>query len=210
MPHKESSLMTVNPFLTGALEIALNRYIALDPDASLLLKPLTGKVIAIHFQPFHETLYLCPSEHNMQILDDYLGSPDATLTGSPIAFGAKSFGSALPEDSIAIGGDCEVGQAFLDLFAKLNIDFEEILSRYTGDIIAHRIGRFFRAGHHWMSDTLETMRLNVTEFVQEESRDLPARPETDIFYRKIDELQADLDGLQSRIEKLESSRDVAR
>jgi len=41
--------------------------------------------------------------------------------------------------------------------------------------------------------------------LQEETRDLPAVPEMDIFYRQIDELRTDFDRLQSRIERLENT-----
>lgn len=199
--------MTMKPILTGAFETALNRYIAMDTDASFLLAPLNNKVVAVNFLPIQETLYFCPSEHNIQILDEYPGQPDANLTGSLLAFGAKGLGADLYNDSIKISGSIEVGQTFLRVFEKLDIDPEEMLSRYTGDIVAHRIGRFFRAGHRWITDFLETSRLNLTEFLQEETRDLPAKPEADIFYRKIDELQADLNRLQKHIELLENIQD---
>ncbi|MGZ8241056.1 MAG: ubiquinone biosynthesis accessory factor UbiJ, partial [Methylobacter sp.] len=72
-----------------------------------------------------------------------------------------------------------------------------------GDIIAHQIGQFFRAGQNWAKDSIETFRLNTSEFLQEETRDLPAGPEMDIFYRQVDELRTRFDRLQSRIERLE-------
>ncbi len=199
--------MTVKPLLLSVFETALNRLIALDSDAVYLLTPLIGKVIGITIRPFNETLYLCPSETTIQVLDDYPGPVDALLTGSALAFGAKGLGSSsigtLFNDSIEISGDSEVGHAFIRLFEKMDIDLEESLSRYTGDIIAHRIGRFFRTGHRWTGDMLESFRLNLTEFLQEEARDLPAKPEADIFYRKIGDLQTDLNRLQSRLENLE-------
>ncbi|CCE25205.1 Sterol-binding domain protein [Methylotuvimicrobium alcaliphilum 20Z] len=199
----DDSLMTVKPLLLSVFEAALNRFVALDRDASYLLAPLTGKVIGITLRPFNETLYLCPSETAIQVLDDYPAPADTLLTGTALAFGAKGLGSTLFNDSIEISGDNEVGNAFINLFEKIDIDLEEILSRYTGDIIAHRIGRFFRTGQSWTGDILESFRLNLTEFLQEEARDLPAKPETDIFYRKISDLQTDLDRLQSRLENLE-------
>lgn len=196
-------LMTVTPLLLSAFETALNRFVALDCDAGYLLTPLTGKVIGITIRPFNETLYLCPSETSIQVLDDYPAPADALLTGTALAFGAKGLGSTLFNDSIKISGDSEVGNALIILFEKIDIDLEELFSRYTGDIIAHRIGRFFRNGQRWTGDILENFRLNLTEFLQEEARDLPAKPEADIFYRKIGDLQTDLNRLQSRLENLE-------
>ncbi|GAB4255424.1 MAG: SCP2 sterol-binding domain-containing protein [Methylomicrobium sp.] len=199
--------MTVKPLLIGAFEAALNRYVAMDSDAGLLLAPLSGKIVAVTLRPFNVTLYCCPADDSIQILEDYVGSTDAALTGSISAFGAKGMRGAMRElfdDEIEIDGDVDVGRAFLEVFEKLDIDFEEQFSHYTGDIVAHRIGHFFRVGARWTAELLETARLNTKEFLQEEARDLPAVPEVDMFYRKTDALQTDTDQLQSRIEKLEN------
>jgi ubiquinone biosynthesis protein UbiJ len=201
----DNSLMTVKPLLLSVFETALNRFVALDRDASYLLAPLTGKVIRITIRPFNETLYLCPSETVIQVLDDYPAPADTLLTGTALAFGAKGLGNTLFDDSIEISGDSEVGHAFIRLFEKIDIDLEEPLSRYTGDIIAHRIGNFFRTGQRWAGEMLESFRLNLTEFLQEEVRDLPAKPEADIFYRKTGDLQTDLNRLQNRLENLENT-----
>jgi ubiquinone biosynthesis protein UbiJ len=82
---------------------------------------------------------------------------------------------------------------------------EKQLAHYTGDSLAHNISQFFRSGQNWSKESIETFRLNASEFLQEETRDLPAVPEMDIFYRQIDELRTDFDRLQSRIERLENT-----
>jgi ubiquinone biosynthesis protein UbiJ len=41
--------------------------------------------------------------------------------------------------------------------------------------------------------------------LQEETRDLPAVPEAELFYAEVDELRTDFDRLQSRIERLEKT-----
>jgi ubiquinone biosynthesis protein UbiJ len=106
---------------------------------------------------------------------------------------------------VKIGGDMNTGRKFQDLFAKLDINLEEQLARYAGDTIAHNISQLFRVGQNWSKESIETFRLNASEFLQEETRDLPAGPEVDIFYAQVDELRTDFDRLQSRIERLENT-----
>jgi len=96
----------------------------------------------------------------------------------------------------------QTGRKFQELFAKLDIDLEEKLSHVTGDIIAHKIANFFRVGQSWGKESIETFKLNAAEFLQEETRDLPAGPEVDIYYAQVDELRTNFDRLQSRIERL--------
>ncbi|MGZ8191953.1 MAG: ubiquinone biosynthesis accessory factor UbiJ [Methylobacter sp.] len=199
--------MILKPLLMSALETALNKYLSLDEDSSFFLAPLAGKVIAVTIQPFDETVYLCPTPESIQLLDNIPDQPDTHLIGSVFALGLMGLSSkpmrSIFSGEVKIEGDMTTGRRFQELFAKLDIDLEEKLSHYTGDIIAHQIGQFFRAGQNWAKDSIETFRLNTSEFLQEETRDLPAGPEMDIFYRQVDELRTRFDRLQSRIERLE-------
>jgi ubiquinone biosynthesis accessory factor UbiJ len=201
--------MTIKPLLIGTLEVALNQYLSLDQDSGYFLTPLAGKVIAVTVQPFNETVYLCPAIDSLQCLDQFPGEPDTRLTGSIWALGLMGLSStpmrSVFSGEVKIEGDMQTGRKFQELFAKLDIDLEEKLSQFTGDIIAHKLGNFFRAGQSWSKESLETFRLNAKEFLQEETRDLPAAPEADIYYAQVDELRTDFDRLQSRIERLESA-----
>jgi len=198
--------MTLKPFLLGALEASLNQYLALDQDSGYFLAPLAGKVIAVTVQPFDDTIYLCPTNDSIQCLDQFPDPPDTRLTGSVWALGLMGLSStpmrSVFSGEVKIEGDMQTGRKFQELFAKLDIDLEEKLSQFTGDIIAHKVANFFRAGQRWSKDSLETFRLNAKEFLQEETRDLPSAPEVDIYYDQVDELRTDFDRLQSRIERL--------
>jgi ubiquinone biosynthesis protein UbiJ len=111
---------------------------------------------------------------------------------------------ALFSGEVTIEGDIATGQKFQELFAKLDINLEPQLARFTGETIAHNISQFFRTGKEWSKESLNTFRLNTAEFLQEETRDLPAKPEMDIFCQHVDILRTDFDRLQSRIERLEN------
>lgn len=201
--------MLIKPLFISALETALNRYLALDKNSRSFLAPLTGKVIAITIQPFAETIYLCPAADAIQCLDYSPEPPDTRITGSLWSLGLMGL-SAKPmrsifSGSVKIEGDTQTGRKFQELFAKLDINPEAKLAQYTGDRFAQSIGRFFRSGWNWGEDAIETFRLNVSEFLQEETRELPAGPEIDIYYRQVDELRTDFDRLQNRVERLEKA-----
>jgi ubiquinone biosynthesis accessory factor UbiJ len=201
------SSMVTKPLLMSALETALSQYLALDKNSGVFLAPLAGKVIAVTIKPFNETIYLCPTADSIQLLDYSPDPPDTQLTGSIFALGLMGLSSkpmrSIFSGEVNIEGDMDTGRKFQELFAKLDINLEQQLARYTGESIAHNISQFFRAGQDWSKDSIETFRLNASEFLQEETRDLPAVPEMNIFYCQIDELRTDFDRLQSRIERLE-------
>lgn len=210
MPFTEviKSSMVIKPLLMSALETALNKFLALDRNSSNFLAPLAGKIIAVNISTFNETIYLCPTNNSIQLLDYSPDQPHTQLSGSVFALGLMGLSSkpmrSIFSGEVKIEGDMNTGRKFQELFAKLDINLEQQLARYTGDTVAHNISQFFRAGQNWSKESIETFRLNASEFLQEETRDLPAGPEVDIFYRQIDELRTDFDRLQSRIERLEN------
>jgi ubiquinone biosynthesis protein UbiJ len=210
LPYIEviKSSMIIKPLLIGMLEAALNQYLAMDQDSSYFLTPLAGKVIAITLQPFGTTIYLCPASDSIQCIDQYSSQADTHLSGSVWALGLMGLSNApmrsVFSGEVKIEGDMQIGRQFQELFAKLDIDLEEHLSHYTGDIIAHQLARFFQVGQSWSKDSLETFRLNAAEFLQEESRDLPSAPEVAIYCAHVDELRSDYDRLQSKIARLEN------
>ena len=201
--------MVIKPLLMSVMEAALNKYLSLDQNSGEFLAPLAGKVIAMTITPFNETIYLCPSSDAIQLLDYSPEPPDTQLTGSVFALGLMGLSSkpmrAVFSGEVTIVGDMNTGRKFQELFAKLDISLERQLARYTGDTVAHNISQFFRAGQDWSKESVETFKLNASEFLQEETRDLPAGPEVDIFYAQVDELRTDFDRLQSRVERLENT-----
>jgi ubiquinone biosynthesis protein UbiJ len=202
--------MILKPLLVSAMETALNQYLSLDEDISLFLTPIPGKVIAINILPFNETIYLCPTPDNIQLLEKHTSEVDATISGTLSALGLMGL-SSMPMRSIFSGevkieGDTHVAHKFQQLFEKLDIDLEEKLSQFTGDIIAHKVGNLFRSGQSWTEESIETFKLNSKEFLQEETRNLPAAPEAEIFYHQVDEIRADLDRLSARIQQLKINK----
>ncbi len=201
--------MVIKPLLMSALEAAFNKFLEMDQNSAVFLAPLSGKIIAMTLLPFNETIYLCPTSDSIQLLDYSPNQPDTQLTGSVFAFGLMGLSSkpmrSIFSGEVKIEGDMQTGRKFQELFAKLDINLEQQLARYTGDTIAHNISQFFRAGQNWSKESIETFRLNASEFLQEETRDLPAVPEADLFYAQVDELRTDFDRLQSRVERLENA-----
>jgi len=201
--------MAIKALLMNALEIAINQYLSLDPNASTFLAPLAGKVIKVTITSVNESIYLCPSPDAIQLLDFSSEPVDTQLTGSVFAFGLMGLSSkpmrSIFSGEIQIEGDMQIGRKFQSLFSKLDINLEPHLARYTGDSVAQHISQFFRSGHEWSQETIESFRLNVSEYLQEETRDLPPEPEVAIFYSQVDELRTHFDRLQSRIERLENA-----
>lgn len=201
-----NDFLPIKPLLIAVLEAALNAYLQLDENVEEYLVPMAGKVLAIHITTFDETLYLCPGQGCIQLLEHYEGEADATLTGSLSALGLMGL-SATPMRSLFKGevkmtGDTLLAQKFQRLFEKLDLGLEAKLARYTGDEFARRLSGLLRSSRAWSEHTLTSFRLNLEEFLQEETRELPAKPEAELLFQQIDTCRCDADRLKARIDRL--------
>ncbi|QPK61789.1 SCP2 sterol-binding domain-containing protein [Methylomonas sp. LL1] len=200
------NLSHIKPLLIGALETAFNGYLGLDEHLEQLLAPMAGKVIAVHITPFDETLYLCPTHDRIQFLGNYAGEVDAGLSGSLSALGLMGLSAtpmrALFKGEVRIEGDTQLAHKLQRLFEKLDINLEAKLARYTGDRFAQRLSGLLRGSRDWTQHTLTSFRLNLEEFLQEETRDLPAKAEAELMFQRIDACRSDVDRLNARIERL--------
>ncbi|MGB5200150.1 MAG: sterol-binding protein, partial [Sedimenticolaceae bacterium] len=95
---------------------------------------------------------------------------------------------------------------FSEVLADLDIDWEEQLSRFTGDIAAHEIGRGVRAASREGARMRRSSEQILSEYLTEEARLLPHRFEVEDFIADVDTLRDDAERLAARIALLEKRR----
>jgi ubiquinone biosynthesis accessory factor UbiJ len=197
----------IKALLTDILERLLTQLLSLDRDVAELLVPLSGKVIAVNFQPIDQTIFFCPTDQGIQLVGDYYGDVDTHIEGSVTTMALMTFNTtsmrSIFTGDLKISGDMAVGRNFQRFFKQLDPDFEERLSQYTGDIAAHQLGNVVRSSFRYKRDALKTLQLNMTEFLQDETQDTPSGPEVDVFFKQVDDLRSDFDRLVLRVNRLQ-------
>jgi ubiquinone biosynthesis protein UbiJ len=194
--------------LTTAIEGALNRYLRLDPDVLPRLSALDGKVIAIELKELDWSWYLLPGAGGIQVRNGYEGIADTKLCGTPWALlrlGTQKQGSdssALFSGDVEISGDVELGQRFKRILDEIDIDWEELLSKIVGDVLAHQVGNTARRTRKWGTQSLEALGQNFAEYQQEEARNLPTVYEMTEFLKAVDTLRDDVDRIEQRVRRL--------
>jgi ubiquinone biosynthesis protein UbiJ len=192
--------------LSAALEKALNQYLRLDPDGLRAFTELEGKVIAVELRGLDSTLYLVPNTGCIRVLDQFEGEPDTWLCGTPLALAKLGISDAMPaglfSDDVEIRGDIDTGKRFKDLLDNLDIDWEEPLARFSGDVFAHQVGNTVRRTSHWASQNLKTLVSDLSEYLTEEARLLPTRIELENWYGDVDELRMSVDRIEARLRRL--------
>jgi ubiquinone biosynthesis protein UbiJ len=200
----------VPALVLAGLEITLNRYLSLDPETLSRLAGMTGKLIAVELRGVGITLYMAPHSGGIQLLREFDGSADAVISGTPLALARVGIGderSLLFAGEVEIHGDVTLGQRFESVLRELDIDWEEQLSHLVGDAAAHQVGNLVRDALQWGAKSVDTFGRDLTEYLQEESRQLPQRDEVNKFLAAVDVLRNDVERLDARVKRLQARID---
>jgi ubiquinone biosynthesis protein UbiJ len=195
------------------LESLLNRNIAASAVARSLCKRLDAKVLALHVEGLPLSIYFRSQGERVMLDTKHEGAPSATLCGTPLSFmrlAGPAPEAALRAGAVQIQGDAEVAQAFSELLRHARPDLEEELSRVIGDVAAHQFGNAARSALGFARRASDTFARNVSEYLQEEGRDVPSRTEADEFTLGVDTLRDDVDRLEARLDMLERARGQLR
>jgi ubiquinone biosynthesis accessory factor UbiJ len=189
------------------LAALLNRGIRASTDATRRCRALEGKSFRIELDGLGLGLTLVSRGDAVALSD--IPDADARLSGTPGALArlaATGDEALLRSRAVRIGGDPLVARDFRDLISIAAPDFEEELSQLVGDVAARQVGNFVRGVTGWGRDAADRLSRTVAEYLQEESRDLPARSEVEAFLDVVDDTAGAVARLEARLRRLEQAR----
>ena len=188
------------------IETAINRYLALDPEMLAKLAVFTGKVIKIELTGLDKQFYMFPGEKGIEIRKQHDAAVDTTLRGSPIALFkmglVSNTANMLLKGEVEITGDTRLGHQFKKAFSEMDIDWSEPLAELVGDGLAYQLQQASKKFALWGKQSVQSVSSSVSEYLQEESRDVVTETELDIFYKGVDQIRNDVDRLEAKIKKL--------
>lgn len=192
-----------------ALQTAINSAMALDDEMPRKLTALDGKVLQLIISPLNVHFFIYFNNQQLQLLDTYEGQADTVIHSNPIGLIRLSLlpaskARSLFNDKVRMSGDVALGQQVKELFDEMEIDWEGHLAHFTGDVVAHQIGSLVRKGAQFKKHFSESMKLNVTEYLQEELRAFPCKNEINDFFHDIDDLSLATERLQAHVNQLMS------
>jgi ubiquinone biosynthesis protein UbiJ len=194
----------------GLVSGLLNRSIRQSETAQGELAALAGTTLRIDVEGLGLTLFLVAGEEEIGVCRQATAS-HATVAGTPVALLGMLAESApdaatLRRRGVRLDGDQNVAAAFAGLLRRARPDLEEELSFLVGDVAAHQAGTALRALLTFGERTLDTLRLNTSEYLQEESRVMPTRLEVKGFCDDVDEIRDAVARAAARLTRLEQRR----
>lgn len=206
----ETLVQTIGQNLLGLGEAFGNRLLSMDPQALQRCAEMQGRIIALELTDLGITLYFLPGSWGLRLsLQAPPREPDSIIRGRLIGLGSLALESGTPGNAIQhrieISGDAQTAQCFQQILTDLDIDWEEQLSQWIGDIPAFRIGQALRKLQATVSGQLRELKLDGSEYLREEARMTPTRPEFEQFRESVSDLRHDVERLELLFERLPKS-----
>ncbi len=192
----------MTPDLLRPLEEMLNRRIAGSSRARAMLAALAGRSMELRFAATPLRVRLAESSGALTMRPAGEEPADAVIEGTPLSFLRLATGDAaksIRAGGMDVRGDAEIAEGFRRLLEAARPDLEEELSRFTGDAAAHYLAGFAREAAAFGQRAGDALARNTTEYLTEESRDLPVRVEVEEFLEDVDRLREAVDRLDARV-----------
>lgn len=193
------------------IELLINRGIGLSSTARAMAVALEGETLDVRLEGTPLRLRLAASEGLVRVAAATTAEApaSATLSGAPLSMLRLLGGdpqALIRAGDVQMTGNTDVANQFRDLLHMARPDVEEELSKLTGDPVAHQLGNLARGIIDWGSRTAESVSRSVGEYLTEERRTLPTRPEVEEFYREVDRVANDVERAEARLSRLKNHR----
>lgn len=208
-----SPFNVLKPIVGRALELALNRALALDADTREALARLDGRVVEL-------SLASPPLAMRLRVEGERLAVGPVDGTGEPHLAVRSTLGGMLAQlpflrrdDAPAVGrvrvsGDAELARQLQRLAERFDPDWQQPFVRVFGEVIGVQVAGAIAGGLRQMRGVGGELARSAAAYVTEESRDVVPRAELEAFLDDVDGLRDDVDRLAARVSRLSTGGTV--
>lgn len=178
----------------------IQHLLAQNEWAAPMLQPFASQSVQLNFVLFNTSLVIL--ESGSLAIAGETNVPDATITIPPsllLRLMAKDEAAKL---QIKIDGDTHLATALAQVLSHVRWDYEDDLSKLTGDVSANKIGEFTRQTVNTVKDSATNLAEMLSEYWQEEKPLLAKKRHVEQFNAEVDTLRADVERMEKRLNKL--------
>ena len=188
--------------ILSTLEKAVNFVLARDPNSATRLQSLAGKTILLASTEPTFDIYWLFEPNQILLRSESRDSVTASIRGPLKELVQLGVSDKKIAKDLSVKGDLHAVEAFKELFGSLDIDWEEYLSQFTGDMVAYHVSNAARKTQDFLKNALNSLSANIAEYVQEEIKITPTKSEVTDFAQEVRELDRDVERLAAKMKKL--------
>ena len=183
---------------------SFNRYLDCDLERAQALENIDDKILSITIKEANFTLIM--QVQNARFFEADLSQQiDASIIVSMHVLSGKMGGQdqnqLLKDGIIEIQGDSHVASVFNKVMNEIEIDWQDVISKYTGDIVAHQITTGAKSVASVLRRLGDNLRLDVRDYLQDDLQIAVTESEVEHFVEQVDDLRARTDRLEARLNK---------
>lgn len=193
-----------------ALTLALNRLVALDPDARAAIDKLEGRRIGVHLRG-PEVAFAIAARHGTLQIEPPPGAGDDgnpndfevnATPGALLAMALRRGDGARPAGKVEIAGDAELAHRVQQLARDYTPDFEAAFAAVFGEVAGTAIARALRDAARWAGQGARHFRDDSVDWLRDEARLTVPPAEMNAFLDDVDALRERSERLAARVARL--------
>lgn len=193
--------------LLAAAETGGNRLLAFDATALAGCRELQGHCIAIEIVDLDFRLYCHPGDWGIRLSSKPPArEADAMISGRLMALvnlaAQQDKPSTSMQERVRFDGDVKLAQRLQRILSGLDIDWEEVLAHYTGDVFAVQLHQGARRFGDWLKHGADSLLQTTSEYLNEEARVSPTLAEFEQFQSRVTALRNDVARAEARLGRL--------
>ncbi len=188
--------------IIDSVEKMVNKVLSLDEETLDSLATLEGDVVEIDVLDTDIRLFILPSAKGVRLASKYEDKADVSIKGTPAALLGMITAEKIGAGDVEIIGNVGLAHKLQSIMKKIDVDWEEYLSQFIGDIAAHKVGNLFRGMGQFAKASAKTIGLDISEYLRYEKEALLDKSELDEFNHAVDKIRNDVERLQKRVERL--------
>jgi ubiquinone biosynthesis accessory factor UbiJ len=195
-------------FIVGALEVALNRYLRLEPSAIEECGRLAPRTIQLQMPELAWSFVIEFTADGVRVLSEFPTPPDVSVSAPLSALLRLGAASARGDGGLPAGiqveGDAELLTRFNKLIASVGFELEEVFAKYMDGGAAHRLAEGLKDFFGWGRKTADTLMLDTAEYLREETGDLARGSDVEEWSDAVDVVRERTDRLEAKLARLEA------
>ena len=204
-----SLLRSLKPVAGRALQIALNRALALDPDTRHALASLDGRHIDLTLEAPLLAMRISVAGDQLRV-----GPVDAQEADLAVRSSLSGVLAQLPllarsrsaqvgaGGRVRVAGDAELARRLQQLAKGFDPDWQLPFVQVFGEVLGVQVANTVRSALQHARQGASDLAHSTAEYLTEESRDVVARGELDAFHDDVDVLRDDVERLAARVQRL--------